>query len=612
MSHTVRETPKPSQVAMSAGSPASPASSGDTTNSTNPPSPTLRQLLIWLTGITRPVHKPLYVSTIFRIINLTLDIVLFGLAGGGVVAIVADSARAWPIFLWLVVVAIVKATAYYLEQLTGHYVAFKALELLRTAVFAKLWPKAPAIVTHSKSGDILTSLTRDVDRIEVVYAHTFAPVISAFVVPTAVLIVAGANVGWGIVLVPAICIALALLVVPFVGFKRSMGATRGTLAIRRELSHHISDSVFGVEEVVSYGRQGERLNQTDALGEKVALSSSTSKSFNAFRRAANVILMLASVIGVTMACVSASDSVVLTAALAAGTLRVFEGPRGIEDAVGYLDHSFAAARRLWEISHAPEAVSDGPRVYSPSSSPTVTFESVSYAYTNEDGSPAGFALDDVAVSVPAGSRTVFVGPSGSGKSTTIQMLLRYDDPRSGRVCLDGVPVSEYTLDSLRANVVAVSQKNQLLNASIWENVTLGAPEASEDQVWRVLEAVHLDKEIRSMPEGLQTSTGQGGSALSGGQAQRLCLARALLMNPRVLVLDEFTANLNVDLEQAIRSDIAAALPGVTIIEVTHRLESAADADHVVLLDRGRVVAQGEPREMAGSDGTLGDFFRRNV
>ncbi|MCI2003175.1 MAG: ABC transporter ATP-binding protein, partial [Ancrocorticia sp.] len=148
----------------------------------NQSTPNLHGLLTWLTGITHPVHKPLLVSTFFRFINLTLDIVLFGLAGGGVAAIITGT-TAWPVFLWLVIVALVKASAYYLEQLTGHYVAFKALELLRTEVFSSLWPKAPAIVTHAKSGDILASLTRDVDRIEVVYAHTFAPVVSAFVVP---------------------------------------------------------------------------------------------------------------------------------------------------------------------------------------------------------------------------------------------------------------------------------------------------------------------------------------------------------------------------------------------------------------------------------------------
>ncbi len=554
--------------------------------------PSLIQLVRWLTSITRPVHKPLLASTFFRLINLSLDIALFGLAGGGVVAIVTGHARTPSILALLVVIALLKAVAYYLEQLTGHYVAFKALELLRTAVFAQLWPKAPGIVAYSRSGDVLTSLTRDVDRIEVVYAHTFAPVVSAYIVPTVAILITGAVVGWGIVIVPALCMVLALLVVPFVGLRRSMHATHNTLELRRDLSHQLSDSVFGTEEVVGYGRQSERVEQADRLSDAIARSAAKARSANAFRRGANTLLMLVSVVGVAACCAHGGQAAVLTAALTAGTLRLFEGPRGVEDAAGYLDHSLTAARRLWDMSHAPAAVEDGPEEYIPSAAPTISWENVSFAYETPEGSPAGFALDNVSIHVPTRGHVVLVGPSGSGKTTTIQMLLRYADPASGRVLLDGVPITRYTLDSLRRAVVVVAQKNQLLDATIGENIRLGAPTADDDAVWNALRLAGLDEEIRQMPGGLATPVGQNGGKLSGGQAQRLCLARALLMKPHVLVLDEFTANLNTALEARIRENLAREMPELTIVEVTHRLESVHDADEVIMFDRGRVVAAG--------------------
>lgn len=563
--------------------------------------PTFPQLLRWLTGITRPVHRPLFVSTVLRIINLSLDVVLFGLAAATVVAVARDGASPWPLFGWLALVAIVKATAYYLEQLSGHYVAFKALELLRTAVFASLWPKAPGIVTKSRSGDLLASLTRDVDRIEVVYAHTFAPVVSAAVVPAGVIIVTGAVVGWPVVLVPAIAMAVALLIVPFVGVRWSARQTSNTLKLRRDLSHHLTDSVFGVEEVVGYGRQAERLAQTDALGYQIARSARGPKFWAGFRRSANLFLMLVSMIGVTAAGLNQGLSMVVVVALAAGSLRLFEGPRGVEDAAGYLDHSFAAARRLWDISHAPEPVVGGTVDASPTGQ--ITLNGLGYAY--EGG---GFALSDVTLEVPAGSRTVFVGPSGSGKSTLVHMLQRYDDPQAGSVTMDGVDIRDFTLESLRSAVVSVSQRNQLLNSSVRENLLVGAPDATEEQMWKALRAVHIDEEIEQTPDGLDTQVGPGGKALSGGQAQRLCLARALLMRPTVLVLDEFTANLNLELEEEIRADIAHALPDATVVEVTHRLESAMDADQVVLMDRGRVAAVGAPQDLARSC----EFFGRAV
>ncbi len=600
-------TVRGSEVALS-GTEAPPADTPRLEESSR--SPSLRELLSWLTRITRPVHKPLYVSTFFRILNLTLDVLLFALAGGGLTAVVVGNASALPILAGLVLIALIKASAYYLEQLTGHYVAFKALELLRTAVFSQLWPKAPAIVTHSRSGDVLASLTRDVDRIEVVYAHTFAPVVSACVVPAALLVTTGAIFGWNLVAIPALCMAIALFVVPFVGFGTSMRATRRTLAERRELTHHLTDSVFGAEEVVSYGRTADRLAQTDALSEHVGRLARIPRTFAALRRAANLALMLISAIAVSWTGIETGQSIVLVAALASGSLRLYEGPRGVEDAAGYLDHSFAAARRLWDMSHSPEAVSDGACELKLEASPDVTFENISYAYTDSEGKETGFALSGIGVHVPSGSHTVFVGPSGSGKSTTVQMLLRYDDPHVGRVLIDGTPVSDYTLDSLRHAVVAVSQKSQLLASTIRANLVLGAPEASEDEIWKVLTEVHLDEEVRAMPKGLDTQIGHGGAGLSGGQAQRLCLARALLMKPRVLVLDEFTANLNVELEREIRADIAAALPGVTLIEVTHRLESAREADQVIMLDRGQIVAQGSPSD--STDERLRALFTRDV
>lgn len=188
------------------------------------------------------------------------------------------------------------------------------------------------------------------------------------------------------------------------------------------------------------------------------------------------------------------------------------------------------------------------------------------------------------------------------------MLQRYDDPQAGAVTMDGTDIREFTLESLRAAVVSVSQRNQLLNASIRENLLLGAPEATEEQMWEALRAVHIDEEIAETPDALDTQVGPGGKALSGGQAQRLCLARALLMQPTVLILDEFTANLNLELEEEIRADIARALPEATVVEVTHRLESAMDADQVVLMDRGRVAAIGAPQELAVSS----EFFGRAV
>lgn len=549
----------------------------------------LSKLIGWLTSITKPVHKPLLASTCFRFVTLGGDVAIFALVGGSIGnAILGNYAALRTLLPLLVVLALVKAGAYYLEQLTGHYVAFKALELLRTATFASMWPKAPGIVTHARSGDVLASLTRDVDRIEVVYAHTFAPVVSAVVVPTAAVILTATLVDPVMALGLALALAISVLLVPWLGFGRSSRATACALKARRDLAHHITDSVFGREEVLSFGRQGERLAQMDELSDNVTALSRPGKHAAATRRGLNLFLMLVAVMWIAVRGVSLGLDVPLLVALVLGALRLWEGPRGIEDAASYLDHSFAAARRLWAIAHTPARTTDGPLdlagklgAASGREGLAVSFKNVSYSYGR------GFALENVNFNAEPGKRTVLVGLSGSGKSTALQLLLRYDDPTSGAITIENTPVTEFTLDSLRRAVVTVSQKNQVLAASIAENLRLGAPDASEEDLWRALALVHLDEEVRAMPAGLDTFVGEDGQALSGGQLQRLCLARAVLMKPRVLLLDEFTAHLNTELEAQIRADVDAAFPGVTIIEVTHRLDHIPQGARVVRFDRGR-------------------------
>lgn len=548
--------------------------------------PPLPELLRWLTGITRPVHAPLAVSSVFRILNLGLELFLFGLAGWAVAAF-ATGTPAWGIVAWIVVVALAKAGAYYAEQFTGHYVAFKALELLRGHAFATLWPKAPAVVLRNRSGDLLPTLTRDVDRIEVVYAHTFAPVVSAFVVPPAALVVTGLIAGWDLVAIPAACVGVALLVVPFVGLRSSLRSTAKGLALRGDLAAHATDSVFGSDAVLSFGLALQRQREMDELGERIGRAAVPPLAFKGLRRAANLMLTLVTVTSVIVVGTEAGHDPLLVAALAAAGLRLFEGPRGVEDAVGYLDHSFSAARRLWQLCHAPQVVHDGDRDLDVDHAPTIEWRDVHYAYP--ESNPDNPALNGVSITAAAGRRTVFVGRSGSGKSTAVHLLLRYDDPTAGEILIDGVPVTEYTLDSLRRTVVLVSQRAQVIDSTIADNLRLGAPDASEEQLWQALETAELATEVMAMPQGLATRTGRDGSELSGGQLQRLGLARALLVDPRVLVLDEFTANLDAALESRIRENLERDHPGLTVIEVTHRLEHLGTADQVLEFDRGRLV-----------------------
>ena len=196
------------------------------------------------------------------------------------------------------------------------------------------------------------------------------------------------------------------------------------------------------------------------------------------------------------------------------------------------------------------------------------------------------AVDDVSIQILPGQIVGLIGPNGSGKTTLVNLLLRHHDPDVGQVLVDGEPVSSFTLDSLRRCVGVVSQRVELLNASIADNLRLVAPAAGDGELWRVLGEVGLADEVRGMEAGLRTVVGPAGTRLSGGQAQRLTVARVILQRPRVLILDEFTASVDPDLAAEIRVNLARCLPGVTVVEISHECDCGGET---VVLDRGRVV-----------------------
>lgn len=587
-------------------------------NKTQETQPTTNGILRWLASITRPVLAPLAISTIFRALHLLSDIAMFALAAYAVVASVSGGGARWGLLGIVIVLALCKALFRYLEQFTGHYVAFRSLEILRTYVFSRLWPKAPAIVASQKSGEVLTSLTDDVDRIEVVYAHTVAPMITAYVLTPIVGLGLALGSGHFVALVPAlVCLAFSLFAVPYLGFGASLRGTDRTLAVRRELSQHMTDSLYGMDEVLAFGHAAARAEQADRIGAQISRTSAVARGWAGARSGINATLTVVAV-AATIMCFPGDSAT--TAALALAVFRLFVLPRSIEAATASVDASLAAARRLYDIANSPMQVADGQVTATFDSAPEVEIDGVSYRYPRQNDRGSGAeavatqsasagargraaaaiaaapAVVEASLRVPAGGRAVILGRSGSGKSTLLHLVHRYADPDSGQIRIGGAPITQMTLESLRATVVQVSQKNQLIAGSIADNLRLGAPGASEEELWAALDVAKLAGEVREMPQQLATKVGgqpahgrPSGYALSGGQTARLSLARALLMRPKVLLLDEFAANLNIELEAEIRAALARALPDVTILEVSHRVEAANGADVVAVMDRGHLI-----------------------
>jgi len=565
----------------------------------------------WLLQVTRPVLSPLLGSTLCRITDMLSGVALFSLGAyavaqtGLAMATGAPAPAIWPILAVMAGLSLLKAALRYAEQFLGHLVAFKALELLRGQIFRSLIPRSPRVSATSRSGDLLSRATKDVDRIEVFFAHTFAPAVSAAITPIVVLTVIGLKVSWPVALAALPFAVLQLLIVPRLGFTASLDASRLASATRADLTQHVTDTVQGMSEVVGYGRSQERLDEMARIDAEIAGAARPTGQWASVRRGINQLASLTAPIVVIMlgAMLPATNSgagIPLLAAAAAAVLRMTETVRGVEELAGALNASFASAERVWEVVNAPVEVHDGDQELTGGISHEVLWQDVTYSYP----STAAQAVRGVSVRARAGKWTCIVGASGSGKSTLAQLAVRFDEPDSGRILIDGQDVADLSAISLYQEIGMVDQRVHLMRATIADNVRLAAPSASDAQVVRACRAACIDEDIEALEDGYDTLVGERGQSLSGGQRQRLALARALLARPGVLILDEFTSHLDPDLDERVRIGVRTYLPQATIIEITHRLQWSEQADHVVVMDAGTVVQAGPPAKLLAEPGPL--------
>jgi len=273
---------------------------------------------------------------------------------------------------------------------------------------------------------------------------------------------------------------------------------------------------------------------------------------------------------------------------------------------GSLQRAAGATDRLFEIIDTTPGIRapDDPTPM-PAGHGEVRFDGVSHAYPSRPDVPV---LEGIDLRIEPGETVALVGRSGAGKTTMAKLLPRFFDPARGRVQLDGVDVRELSLDALREAVATVAQEPVLFSGTIAENIAYGAHDATREDVERAAKDAYVDEFVRALPDGYETLVGERGVSLSGGQRQRVALARALLADPRVLVLDEATSHLDAESESAIQKALDILLDGRTALIIAHRLSTVRRADRILVLDRGRIVEQGDHDTLMASEG----LYRRLV
>jgi subfamily B ATP-binding cassette protein MsbA len=269
----------------------------------------------------------------------------------------------------------------------------------------------------------------------------------------------------------------------------------------------------------------------------------------------------------------------------------------------------AAANRIFDaIDARPRIVNRAGAVPLVASGGAVSFRDVCFAYRAD----AGPTLAHVDMEIPAGGKIALVGPSGAGKSTIFNLLLRFYDVQSGSIAIDNQDIQAVTLDSLRAAIGVVTQEAVLFDESIADNIALGKPGASAEEIRTAAHNAAAHDFIEAMPEGYATRVGEGGLKLSGGQRQRIAIARAMLRNAPILLLDEATSALDAESERQVQEALSRLMKGRTTIVIAHRLSTVVDADRIYVLERGSVAQSGSHAELMAEGGLYANLYRHNL
>jgi ATP-binding cassette subfamily C protein CydC len=492
--------------------------------------------------------------------------------------------------------AMLRIGARYTERVISHDATFRILETLRIKVYERLEPLAPARLAQHHSGDLLTRITTDIDTLDNLYLRVLSPSAVAAVVVALLLGFIGifqpliALLSGSLIVAAAVCI-------PLMADRTGRSAARQLNVRVAQLRSTLVDGIHGLAVILTCDAQTRYLEQVHRRHRALVRSQAKMSHVAGLSTAAMGLLSGLAVAGALYIGVGAVETgtlsgpwlVLLILAVMAG----FEVVVPLPTAYQYLGQTHKAAGRLRDISEAPPAVTFPPESAQTPLDASIEFDRVSFAYPLSDRP----ALKHVSFTIAPGHHTAIMGATGSGKSTLFYLLSRFEDPSAGCIRLGRCPLTALSETALRKNICIVDQKAHIFNGTLQDNLRLTDPAAEESDLLHALSAVRLADFVARLPHGLQTWVGNDGRMLSGGQAHRLAIARAMLSKASIWALDEPTEGLDSATAEAMMTHLIDHGEDKTIIMITHRPEAVVQMDQVIVMENGRIAAADAPENL---------------
>ncbi|MBL4580789.1 MAG: ATP-binding cassette domain-containing protein [Gammaproteobacteria bacterium] len=469
---------------------------------------------------------------------------------------------------------------------------------IRKAVYSHIIYLHPGYFEDNLSGEIQSRITTDTTLIQSVIGS------SASIALRNLLMMVGGTVFLFITnpkLTSVVLICIPLVIGPIMYFgKKVRRLSRSSQDEIANVGAYVGETIQQIKTVQAYNHQRHDDKQFSDHVEtafNVALRRIMMRSFL-------ITIVITLVFGALAVMIWVGGQDVINGTMSAGELTAFvayavlvaAAVGAISQVISELQRAAGAMERLMELLEAENEIEapEKPRQLNGNFKGLLTLKDVTFAYSSRPETPA---LDGVTLQIRSGESVALVGPSGAGKSTLFDLVLRFYDPQSGSIALDGIDIRELAPHELRSHIAIVSQQPTMFTGNVWDNIRYGRPDASDEEVRSAAEAAYASEFIDKLPEGYDSYLGEAGIRLSGGQRQRIAIARAILKDPEILLLDEATSALDAESERKVQMALEKLMANRTSLVIAHRLATVMNVSKIVVFDSGKLIAQGSHKEL---------------